>query len=504
MSSRTSKKQRTLPAFGAPSDADSPTLHDVPSSTASSIRRVAPTSVPSLTNLCARVFAANFVKLRNNEPLWERLSKQLQIIPDTLIPKLFSMLRTTCPTYLKHEFIVTYMLRGTSIALTDSLLGANKRTITDIPRINNRVRELELSGFKKIADTTFASALRQLSNLRVIVLCGCSMVGAQSVSAIATSCPDLKVINLNYTSANPASVGQLLLSCKSLESLKVAGIQNWTDATFSNLLHSMDPGTKLVSLRVLKVRQTQLGDPSIKFLVDLCPNLQSLDVSFTLLKRTDSLLSPSHVLPLQKLSLTSTSIVPHDLAQILPLYPQLQILLLGALGSSRGSQASIRNTSAMTMDDAGLRAVTNALANFAHLDHVNLVGNAKLGVTSKLDSALLDFVSRVGRKCRRLNLASIPCLRSADLAGLLTDEINDGGSTLETLILNNTGVDDDAGIYISVCKRLRILAVAGTRFTNACSELESLDLTSCRGINVVERRRFFQIWEEERLPQPVE
>ena len=62
------------------------------------------------------------------------------------------------------------MLRGTSIALTDSLPGVNKRTITDIPRINSRVRELELSGFKKIADTTFASALRQLPNLRVVVL----------------------------------------------------------------------------------------------------------------------------------------------------------------------------------------------------------------------------------------------------------------------------------------------------------------------------------------------
>lgn len=251
-------------------------------------------------------------------------------------------------------------------------------------------------------------------------------------------------------------------------------------------MQSVDPGTKLISLRVLKIRQTQLGDASIKFLVDLCPNLQSLDVSFTLLKRTDSLLSPSHVLPLQKLSLTSTSIIAYDLAQILPLYPHLQILLLGALGISRGSQASIRNTSAMTMDDAGLRAVTNALADFAYLDHVNLVGNAKLGATTKLNSALLDFVSRVGRKCRvsnsrvsvdvhslpllqRLNLASIPSLRSADLAGLLTDDINDGGSPLETLILNNTGVDDEAGIYITVCKRLRTLAIAGTRFTSMTS-----------------------------------
>ena len=98
--------------------------------------------------------------------------------------------------------------------------------------------------------------------------------------------------------------------------------------------------------------------------------------------------------------MTSTSVSPEDLALILPLYPQLEILLLGALGINRGSQASISNTSAMTMDDAGLKAVTNALANIAYLEHVSLVGNAKLGVTFKVNSALSDFVSRVGRKCR--------------------------------------------------------------------------------------------------------
>jgi hypothetical protein len=134
------------------------------------------------------------------------------------------------------------MLRGISIALTDALPGVNKRTIIDIPRINSGIRELEISGFKKIADTTFASALRQLTSLRVIILrydyfwrwfcmhlvySGCSMVGTQTATAIASSCPDLKVVNLNYTSANPFSVGQLVNSCKSLESLKVAGIQNW-------------------------------------------------------------------------------------------------------------------------------------------------------------------------------------------------------------------------------------------------------------------------------------
>ena len=32
---------------------------------------------------------------------------------------------------------------------------------------------------------------------------------------------------------------------------------------------------------------------------------------------------------------------------------------------------------------------------------------------------------------------------------------------------------------------------------DACSELESLDLTSCRGINVRERRRFFEVCDDQ-------
>ncbi|KAF8634002.1 hypothetical protein AX15_001176 [Amanita polypyramis BW_CC] len=507
MSSRVSKRHHALPAFGAPNDADdSLILRNVPSSATSSRRHIQPTNVPSLTTLCTRKFAAEFVDVRNNELLWERLSTQLRMLPDTMIPKLFRALRAACPTYLKHEFIVTYMLRGPSVTFTDDLPGVSKRTISDVSRLNARVRELEISGFGKIPDNIFASTLRHLKELRVLILRGCSKVGAQTISVVTSSCPDLKIINLNYTSANPASVAQLVTSCKSLEVLKVAGIRNWTDATFTNFFPGIDQGTILINLRTLKIRQTQLGDTSISFLINLCPNLQSLDASFTLLKRPASLISTPHVPPLQKLSLTSTSILPRDLAPVLSLFPQLRTLSLGALGVSHGSQASIGNTSAMTMDDAGLGAVTDALADIVCLERISLVGNTKLGMTAKHGPALSDFVSRIGRKCKRLNLAGIPNLRSADLAGLLPKRDGDDSAAVESLVLNNTGIDDEAGIYIAACNRLRMLGVAGTRLTsnglypilNACPELGDLDLTSCRGINVVERRRFFEVWEEQR------
>ncbi|KAF8641238.1 hypothetical protein AX17_000872 [Amanita inopinata Kibby_2008] len=413
------------------------------------------------------------------------------------------MLRATCPTYLKHEFIVAYMFRGPSVTLTHELPGVNTRTILDVPRVNSTIRELELSGFDKMADTTFASALKHLTNLRAQGS-GCSKVGAETMSAIVGSCPDLKTANLNYTSVNPASVARLVMACPGLESLKLAGIQNWANATFPKFLHAIDQELELPNLRTLKIRQTQLGDASITALINRCPNLQSLDASFTLLKHPTALLSPLHVPPLQKLSLTSTLISPHDLCQLLPLFPNLQTLSLGALGASRGSQASISNTSAMTMDDRTLRAVTEAIAFFPHLEHISLVGNTKLGTTTKTDSALAEFISRVGRSCKRLNLAGIPSLRSADLAGLLS---RDGDmASLETLIMTNASIDDEAGVYISACANLKTLVVAGTRFTsnglfpvlNACPLLEKLDLTSCRGISVVDRRRFFEVWEKQR------
>ncbi|KIL70648.1 hypothetical protein M378DRAFT_476159 [Amanita muscaria Koide BX008] len=504
MPPRTSKRQR---AFGAPSEADSLSVQrDAPSSAASSTRPVPVTTVPSLATLCARKFAANFVSLRNNEPLWEHLSMQLHTVPDTIIPKIFSMLRSKCPTYLKHEIIVTYLLRGPVITLTDALPGVNKKTISDISRINAGVRELEISGFVKIADTSFASVLGNLKSLQVLVLRGCTNVGVNAIAAVAQSCPDLKVINLNYTSANPTSVAQLVNSCTRLECLKVAGIRNWTDATFTKFLEVVGQGNKLANLRTLKVRETQLGDASISALTNLCPNLQRLDASFTSLTRAASLLSPDHIQPLEKLSLTSTSISPLELAQILPLFPQLRVLYLGALGISRGSQASILNTSAMTMDGAGLKAITNALVNSVHLEQVNLVGNSKLGTTTRSDSALADFLGRVGRKCKMLNMAGIPNLRSTDLAGLLPESVRDDSPAIETFILNNTGIDDEAGVYISACDHLQTLAVAGTRITrdglfpilDACEGLHNLDLTSCRGIGVIERRRFFDIWQEQK------
>jgi len=103
------KKQRTGDFASAEVSTDNP------SSSTSCTRALPLPTVPALTTLCARVFVANFVELRNDEDRWDRVQVHLNALPDLLVPKIFAMLRRTRPTYLKHEFIVTVRITPSSI-----------------------------------------------------------------------------------------------------------------------------------------------------------------------------------------------------------------------------------------------------------------------------------------------------------------------------------------------------------------------------------------------------
>ncbi|KAF8554020.1 RNI-like protein, partial [Imleria badia] len=392
-----------------------------------------------------------------------------------LVPRLFSMLRSSCPTLLSHGFIVLYFLRGPSLVLSSDLPGVQRQTISSI--VNNKsLRELHLIGFDKFADTVFASVLPSFPRLRILVLrCGeygCSKVGTKTAEVTGTACPSLTTLNLNYTSVPPASLLGPLTCCTNLEVLKVAGIQNWTDATFAKLLAGLtqEPGMILLHMKNLKFRQLCLSETSLYAFIALCPNVTRLDVSFTRLHRPPSTVTPPHAL--EKLSLTSTTLSSTDIVSLISTLPNLRTLYLGALGSVQGSSSSIGNISAMTMTDDTLTSLTAVMANFEHLEKFSLVGNTKLGLTSRHDGhgALADIIRRVGRRCKArptyLNLSGIPYLRSQDLCGLMSETAHDSPPKLEELALNNTGIDDDAAPCLACCSSLVVLEVAGTKLTS--------------------------------------
>lgn len=162
-------------------------------------------------------------------------------------------------------------------------------------------------------------------------------------------------------------------------------------------------GVTLTEMRTLKLRQTSLSDASHQSMISKCPNLQRLDLSFTLVQHPVSLFSTPDI-QLRKLSLTSTRVSSADLLAIISKLPHLQTLALGALGERQGSSATMGNASALTMTNETLMRLTDILQDFQQLENISLVGNAKLGLTERTDGAMSDFVRRVGRKCK----ASLP------------------------------------------------------------------------------------------------
>lgn len=155
-------------------------------------------------------------------------------------------------------------------------------------------------------------------------------------------------------------------------------------------------------MRKLKLRHTSLSDVSISALLIMCPNLESLDISFTLVKSPHKNIDfEEHPSKLQKLNLTSTSISGADVVTISPHLSLLKTLSIGALGSRQGSTLAITNSSAMTLTEKDLGDLTQVVSKFKHIETVNLVGNTKLGLTSRI--VLPDFMQQVGRRCKVLS-----------------------------------------------------------------------------------------------------
>ncbi|KAI0348602.1 RNI-like protein [Trametopsis cervina] len=510
MSATRPKRQRKAIPKDPLEDDELPTAHtmaNAPSSSAWSIREIpkAESHVAPLISLCIQVFATNMRKLATRPSLWESNKEILKVMPEAIIPRLRAALRNSCPTFLSHEFISTYLLRGAALELGDDMPGVGKATVLAINRLAScaTLRELNLNGLQQIPDDTFASVVSHLPSLEVLKLRECTKVGARTVEAAATHCTGLESVNFSFTAVTPISLQPLLTNCSLLEVLKVAGIPGWTDATFLKLWAQWHlTGTQLPNLRTLKIRQTSITDASLSVALAVCPNIRRLDISFTGVRHAGPLTADT----MEKLNLTSTKHATRDLFKVLNGMKNLKSLSIGALGRGEGTAAVVSNTNAMTLTDQDLTALTLVLQTRKSLESISIAGNTKLAAATGI--ALTNFITNVGRYCKILNLAGISSLRSRMLEGLLADD-DEQDSPLETLILNNTNVDDAAAVYISSCKSLRILELASTKFTgdglntilDACPMLERLNLTSCRGINLAQRRNFFAAYEQNHQAQ---
>ncbi|KAF9654328.1 RNI-like protein [Thelephora ganbajun] len=490
---RPTKRQR---AFGAPTEDDDPTarLSQGQYKNAVSTRSVGG-PLPTLATYCARAFVRHIGKLSADQNAWEAVLGWLKLIPEPLVPKLFAMLKTAHPTLLRSEFIVCNFMRGRSLSLTGDLPGVGPHTIQSISRMSPSLIELRLNGFSKISDEILSSTISSLPLLELLDVSECSKVGILTVEEIKSHCLNLLSLDLSHTSVTPVSLAGVLQNCRKLETLKVAGIKNWTDATFEKLTAVL-AGVPLPNIRKLKFSQLQLFDGSIAPFLDLCRNLRSLDVSFTFIKNPHKylVLEENVGANLEKLDMSCTPLTSSSLLAMVKHLSGLRKVVLGAMGST-GSTAGW--TSA-TMTNETLDKLTTTFMGFQRLETVSLVGNVKLGFSST--RSFRNFIAEVGRRCKKLNMSSLSHLKSSDLEPLFPSEFDPSTSPLQVLILNNTGIGDDAAPFIGSCEELETLGVASTKFTTSgifaiielCKKLQNLDVTSCRQIPILDRRRMFE------------
>ena len=171
-----------------------------------------------------------------------------------------------------------------------------------------------------------------------------------------------------------------------------------TDANATKLWTALglkdDTALRFPNLRTLKLKLTPVGDQVLNTILEICPDIRRLDVSFTNIQRPAGLIQNT---ALEKLLLTSTAMSSADMLKVVTGMTALRSLALGALGRKGGSSIAVANTSVMTMTDETLRKLTKALTGCKHLTNVNLAGNTKLGSVS--GSALTSFVGQIGRNC---------------------------------------------------------------------------------------------------------
>ncbi|GAA6035875.1 hypothetical protein JCM8097_005751 [Rhodosporidiobolus ruineniae] len=401
--------------------------------------------------------------------------------------------------------------------LSLSSLTAPAVLISKIPQCTALV-DLDLALTTNLADKVLAKVLAQLTSLERINLKGCTKVGDASLIALSKATEDrLKVANLSLTASTVKGLTSLLARCKNLEVLKLASVAQLNEKNVSKLVNDATDAAlgwrhiPLSRLRTLKLRSTDITDGAIGRLLTLCGlTLTRLDISNTALKSLDFVSSALHALPVWKLEKLVASGLPLSPATLEGFFRPLserpqderrrfRVLKLGSIPCTSTKQPGLT--------DAVLARLMPFLEKLDGIEVVSFFQNWALG---KSEEPLRRFIEVIGRRCIYLDLTlPVESWHLEPLLPPLTDDVSPEDvpyepPRLQALVLDSSRITDDAAGPISACRDLRALHVAETRIStkflatvlNSCPHLSSLNLTSCRGIPVTQRRTFFEAWEK--------
>ncbi|SGY79801.1 BQ5605_C008g05225 [Microbotryum silenes-dioicae] len=419
--------------------------------------------------------------------------------------------------------LAALFLHPNTTKLSLSSLSVPTLLLSKIPQCTS-LTDLDLSTHTQLTDPSVAKILGALPTLQRLNLRGCTKVGDAAIIALSKATESrLQAINLNLTAATIKGLTALFVRCSALQVLKIANVQGLNDRNMTKLIDDSIHAAlgwrhiPLSHLRCLKVRSTDITDNSLGRLLSLCTfTLERLDISFTSVKSLDLVSRALHTAPewkLEKLVASGLPLTPVSLQGFFgPLAEmrtederkRFKVLKLGSIPSTSTKQPGLT--------DAVLKGLMPSLVKLTGLESISFCQNWHLGLARE---PMTSFISTIGFKCLSLDL-TLP-LQSHHLEGLEPPLDEDGfpsmfpseeGYTrpkLQTLVLDSSRIDDKASISIGYCHDLRTLHLAETKISTVflahlmttCPLLSNLNLTSCRGVPVAQRRTFFETWERE-------
>lgn len=531
----------------------------------------------------------------------QRFRRQVQQLPFYLSERLFKVLKHARPELLSTKLWTSLFFNSDNTAgdrveeldleglipsqVTDTVVRTHLlRTLGMGPRLTR----INLNHQTGLSDKVVADLVGECPKLSRLSLKGCAKVGDLTLARIpADVIEELNISFVGATACTAKGISGMVLRCRELRVLKVAGLANVKDAVFMQMEKNFalekenqevgaggtssssgggngDGGKKdvesrpLSKLENLKISTTSLGDKGLKVVLALCGrSLRRLDISQTSVMRPSLIgqycvwdgaedgRKEKMMTRLEKLNLTRlTMSTPTELATLLQQLPpnSLRTLLMGYITHSRAvfSDGVFEEMSSSDLEEEGeevdegnvpsLLSQRNAMANVGSsgsgeaipaslrtrpkffLRTLSLFGNHELGRTARDRYALRWHLNTLAPYLKRLELGYTGYDHQV-LLGLIDShhhhrpsaeelihrqgqELEVFNDVLEELGMDATRIGDEGAVVLARIRGLRRLSMANTQITKdavevivaGCPLLSSLDLTSCRGVPVVQRR----------------
>jgi len=369
------------------------------------------------------------------------------------------------PVLLEKMFIMDGMevlnlddFTGVTNAFLYTIAGRlDPKILTSVSIVNNQ----------RITGRPIAALLQGCVNLSYLNLKGCIKVKDEAFpDSVVKKLKQLVYVNVSFTQVGAKVLGNLYRHCTKLATFKLANLKFGRD-----IKHIFpQPSETLTSL---KLRHCALSPGQLEYILEIFPNLQTLDYSSSTaptFRSIRALINMAHPSQLRKLNLSNCPYLslakPAELKSLFAVHSKLEHIYLTDVRIDLSTvipEESFANFKTVFMP--GMSLATRILPTILKLAH-NLT-------YLDLSRTGLGFNQRDYPESLVLN---VPNLR--------------------TLSLEDTKVTDESAELISKLHTLRslflrstVISVEGMRvIVYACPWLDEVDLTGCRRIDLHQRR----------------